>query len=65
MWKNNYDAVTDTFDFTDEGIVSGAATCTEGWGVDIFDRGMRLHDVEYVFSPNPAHSNSNIANSRP
>lgn len=46
MWKNNYDPLTGKFLFTDEGIVTGSATCTEGWGVGIFDRGLRLADLE-------------------
>lgn len=46
MWRNDYDSVTDTFAFTDVGIVSGAAICTEGWGVNIFDRGLILADIE-------------------
>ncbi|KAK3372649.1 carbohydrate esterase family 3 protein [Podospora didyma] len=33
--------------FTNRGVVSGSGGwCTEGWGVGIFDRGMRLADID-------------------
>lgn len=46
MWRNDYNSATKTFAFTDVGFVSGPARCSQGWGVGIFDRGLRLHDVE-------------------
>jgi hypothetical protein len=46
MWRNDYDASTKVWKFTNVGTVSGAASCSQGWGVGIFDLGLRLHDIE-------------------
>ncbi|KAJ5794948.1 carbohydrate esterase family 3 protein [Penicillium paradoxum] len=46
MWKNNYDKDKQTITFTNQGVVSGSATCSQGWGVSIFDRGMRIADID-------------------
>lgn len=46
LWENQYDATKNSLTFANRGVVTGAATCTEGWGVNIFDRGMRLADME-------------------
>lgn len=46
MWENRYDASTNTLKFANVGVVTGAATCTQGWGVGIFDRGMAVVDIE-------------------
>jgi hypothetical protein len=46
LWENRYDASTKKLTFANVGVVTGAATCTQGWGVNIFDRGMRLADIE-------------------
>jgi hypothetical protein len=45
MWKNNWNSVSG-WNFEYKGFVTGPATCTEGWGVNIFDRGLRLADLE-------------------
>ncbi|KAL1595342.1 hypothetical protein SLS60_010033 [Paraconiothyrium brasiliense] len=46
MYENRYDASTKKLTFANVGVVTGAATCNQGWGVNIFDRGMRLADIE-------------------
>jgi hypothetical protein len=46
LYKNTYNKATDTVSFTNKGVVPGSATCKQGWGVGIFDRGMRLVDVD-------------------
>ncbi|CAD0113390.1 unnamed protein product [Aureobasidium uvarum] len=46
MWENRYDASTNTLKFANVGVVTGAATCTQGWGVGIFDRGMAVVDID-------------------
>jgi hypothetical protein len=46
LWENRYDASTNILKFANVGVVTGAATCTQGWGVNIFDRGVRLADME-------------------
>jgi hypothetical protein len=46
MWENRYDDSTKTLTFANVGVVTGAATCTQGWGVNIFDRGMAVVDIE-------------------
>ncbi|KAH6611487.1 hypothetical protein Trco_001507 [Trichoderma cornu-damae] len=46
LWHNDYDAGAKTLKFSNQGVKSGGATCTQGWGVGIFDRGMRLADVD-------------------
>lgn len=46
LYANQYSSSSNTLTFVNRGVVTGAATCTEGWGVGIFDRGMRLADIE-------------------
>ena len=46
LHENEYNAQENKLTFKNVGVVSGAATCTQGWGVSIFDRGMRLADIE-------------------
>jgi hypothetical protein len=46
MYRNEYDAATSTFKFTDQGFVHGTARCTEGWGVGLRDLGLRFADIE-------------------
>ncbi|KAH8891447.1 hypothetical protein GQ53DRAFT_865088 [Thozetella sp. PMI_491] len=45
MWKNNWTAEKG-WNFVYQGFVSGPATCAEGWGVNIFDRGLALVDID-------------------
>ncbi|KAK1518258.1 hypothetical protein CABS01_05792 [Colletotrichum abscissum] len=40
LYENNYDAGAKALTFSNRGVV------TEGWGVGIFDRGMRLADID-------------------
>jgi hypothetical protein len=42
-----YDAAAKVLKFSNQGVKSGSASCTQGWGVGIFDRGMRIADIEY------------------
>ncbi|GFP57140.1 multidomain esterase [Trichoderma asperellum] len=46
LWHNDYDAATKNLKFSNQGVKSGSASCTQGWGVGIFDRGMRLVDID-------------------
>jgi hypothetical protein len=46
LYENRFDAAKNALTFVNVGVVTGAATCTQGWGVGIFDRGMRLADME-------------------
>jgi hypothetical protein len=46
LYKNTYNKATDVVSFSNKGVVSGGMTCTQGWGVGIFDRGMRLADID-------------------
>ncbi|KAH8887189.1 hypothetical protein GQ53DRAFT_874237 [Thozetella sp. PMI_491] len=45
LYVNQYDAGAKSITFVNAGVVTGA-TCTQGWGVSIFDRGMRLADID-------------------
>lgn len=45
LYENNYDAGAKALTFSNRGVVANTG-CTEGWGVGIFDRGMRLADIE-------------------
>jgi hypothetical protein len=45
LYKNTYDKGSDTVSFIKQGIVT-PGTCTQGWGVGIFDRGMRVVDLD-------------------
>lgn len=42
-----YDAAAKVLKFSNQGVKTGGASCTQGWGVGIFDRGMRIADIEY------------------
>jgi hypothetical protein len=46
LYKNTYDKATDTVTFAAKGVVNPGQTCTQGWGVGIFDRGMRVADID-------------------
>ena len=45
LWENNYDQRTNSITFTSRGVVASPG-CTAGWGTSIFDRGMRIADME-------------------
>lgn len=45
LFENQFDAVRNAISFVDRGVVTGSV-CAEGWGVSIFDRGMRLADID-------------------
>jgi hypothetical protein len=47
LWENNYNQGTKSITFTSRGVVATPG-CTAGWGVSIFDRGMRIADMELV-----------------
>lgn len=45
MWLNKFDTKTKTWAFVDHGIVSGSASCNEGYGVIENDLGVRFADL--------------------
>lgn len=45
LYENEWDAAGQTLTFKNVGVVTGNI-CNQGWGVGIFDRGMRLADIE-------------------
>ena len=45
LYENRFDASKNSLTFANRGVVTGA-TCSQGWGVGIFDRGMRLADID-------------------
>ncbi|KAK8017500.1 hypothetical protein PG993_013826 [Apiospora rasikravindrae] len=45
-WRNGYDKATGRFAFEYKGFVAGSEKCRQGWGVNIFDRGLRLADID-------------------
>ncbi|KAK8041302.1 esterase [Apiospora phragmitis] len=45
-WRNGYDKATGRFSFEYKGFVAGSEKCSQGWGVSIFDRGLRLADID-------------------
>ncbi|KAI1120096.1 hypothetical protein F5Y10DRAFT_290321 [Nemania abortiva] len=45
LYENNYNAGANALTFTNRGVVASTG-CTQGWGVSIFDRGMRLADID-------------------
>lgn len=47
-----YDAAAKLLKFSNQGVKSGSASCIQGWGVGIFDRGMRIADIEYEHTVN-------------
>ncbi|KAK4450304.1 integrin alpha N-terminal [Podospora aff. communis PSN243] len=46
LYSNYWNPATQHLSFQNHGVVTGAATCTQGWGVGFFDRGMRLADID-------------------
>ena len=47
LYRNDWQSGRDTITFTNRGVVAETG-CNQGWGVSIFDRGMRIADIEYV-----------------
>lgn len=45
LWENQWNSGTKTLRFANRGVVASPG-CREGWGVGIFDRGMRIADME-------------------
>ncbi|KAK4224248.1 CE3 protein [Podospora fimiseda] len=45
LFENQFDPGRNLITFADRGVVTGNL-CAEGWGVSIFDRGMRLADID-------------------
>ncbi|KAK8047725.1 hypothetical protein PG996_015789 [Apiospora saccharicola] len=45
-WRNGYDKATGRFTFEYKGFVAGSEKCSQGWGASIFDRGLRLADID-------------------
>lgn len=45
MQRNDFNTTTDKFAFTNMGVVSNGATCTEGYGKRIVDLGVRFADI--------------------
>ncbi|KAI0529773.1 hypothetical protein GGR58DRAFT_526027 [Xylaria digitata] len=45
LYENRYDASANALTFSNRGVVASTG-CTQGWGVSIFDRGMRLADID-------------------
>jgi hypothetical protein len=62
LYRNDWQSGRDTITFTNRGVVAETG-CNQGWGVGIFDRGMRIADIEYVHfklltkSPHSWHTN--------
>jgi hypothetical protein len=46
LYENRYSPGQNTITFYNQGVVSNQAQCNQGWGVNIFDRGMRMADIE-------------------
>jgi hypothetical protein len=49
MLRNDYFRETDTFLFTDVGIVSGGISCQEHYGPGIFDLAVRFADIDGTY----------------
>ncbi|KAI1008878.1 hypothetical protein LB504_001329, partial [Fusarium proliferatum] len=45
LYENTYKTGSKSVTFTNKGVVT-PATCSQGWGVSPFDRGMRLADID-------------------
>lgn len=45
LWENQYNAAARSLSFANRGVVA-QSNCREGWGPGIFDRGMRIADIE-------------------
>lgn len=45
LYENNFTTGSKVITFTNRGVVT-PATCSQGWGVSPFDRGMRLADID-------------------
>lgn len=65
MLRNDYSRETDTFEFTDVGIVSGGISCSEHYGSGLFDLAVRFADIDgmylgFLFSHNRSINNKLI-----
>lgn len=49
MLRNDYSRETDTFSFTDMGIVSGGVNCQEHYGTGLFDLSVRFADLDGMY----------------
>ncbi|KAB5542692.1 hypothetical protein GE09DRAFT_1136165 [Coniochaeta sp. 2T2.1] len=45
LYRNDWQSGRDTITFTNRGVVAETG-CNQGWGVSIFDRGMRIADID-------------------
>ncbi|KAK0736551.1 hypothetical protein B0T21DRAFT_288137, partial [Apiosordaria backusii] len=45
LFENQFDAARNVISFVDRGLMTGSV-CAEGWGLSVFDRGMRLADID-------------------
>ncbi|KAJ5801621.1 uncharacterized protein N7518_003689 [Penicillium psychrosexuale] len=45
VWINNWNSKSGTMSWDKRGIVSGSAKCVQGWGVGLYDIGLRFHDI--------------------
>ncbi|KAL4861182.1 SGNH hydrolase-type esterase domain-containing protein [Aspergillus spectabilis] len=45
VWINKWDTASNTMSWDKRGVVTGDARCTEGWGVGLYDLGLRFHDI--------------------
>lgn len=49
MLRNDYSRETDTFSFTDIGIVSAGISCLEHYGPGLFDLAVRFADLDGMY----------------
>lgn len=54
VWINNWNSRSGEMSWNKRGIVTGKAKCTQGWGVGLYDIGLRFHDIEYICISRPA-----------
>lgn len=49
VWINHWDDDIKSGYLDYKGVVTGNVKCTEGWGVGLFDIGVSMADLEFVF----------------
>lgn len=56
VWINHWNDEISSGYLDYKGVVTGDVKCTEGWGVGLFDIGVSMADLEFVFSfPHTRH----------
>lgn len=46
VWINMWNSTAMIMNWDKRGVVTGGISCTQGWGVGLYDLGLRFHDIK-------------------